>query len=195
MNDLLQLVHTVDIPGLVQLGIHGGQRGDVDDAAPASLLPDAGNNVDGVEVLRILHEVNWRSAQLGDHDVNYAAVRVEESGDHGHKNHRGYKVRRIGNCLNQLFVFMVTNLVEHQRENDWHREASDNAVDAQHQSIGYDVPGTLGGEKLLEILQPYPVVPKDAQPGIILLERQRHAVHGQIVKQNVVHQDRYQQQI
>ena len=58
MQDALEYRRAVHLGGFVEGGVHTGKGGQVDDGAPAGLLPDADGHVDGAEHGALVEEVD-----------------------------------------------------------------------------------------------------------------------------------------
>ena len=66
VQNALEHRRAVHLGGLVQRGVDAGQRGQVDDGAPAGFLPDAADNINGAEHGALVDEVDARAQQQVD---------------------------------------------------------------------------------------------------------------------------------
>ena len=106
-------------------------------------------------------------------------------------------MRQIQNGLKGAAEAHGGDLVDHQCQNDGDREAHRQTVQAQPKSIADGGLALIGVEKALKIFEQRlrPRAAQNAQRVFVVLERDHHAVHGLVGKQDQQHQRGQQQQI
>ena len=135
--------------------VHVGQGGNVDDGAPAEVLPVAGENVEGPEG-GVLQEVGEPlAAQVGD-DIVHQAVAPKEQLEHAHQHHQGDEVGGGENGLEELFRLFPRQGVEHQGDDDGQREADDKAQYAQQEGVFHQRPELDVGKEADEVVKANP---------------------------------------
>ena len=194
MAHLLKAPGAVDGGRLVQFRVDCRQGGQVDDRAPAGVLPDVGDNVDRRKPAR-LHEPRERLAAQGDDDAVHQAFALEEVDDHaGHDHHRD-EVRQVADGLHHALEPGVAQLVEQQRQDDRHRKAEDDAVQRQQHGVANQLPGVGIGEELGKVPQADPLGAPDAERHLVVLEGDDDAVDRQVVEDQEVQERQQEDQV
>jgi len=81
---------------------------------------------------------------------------------------------------------LAADLVQQQGEDDRHREAEDQAVEAQEESISNEPQDIWVLEEWGEVLKADPFTPNDAPSDSVILESDYHPVHGDEMKYDIV---------
>ena len=100
------------------------------------------------EVLGCTHEVDTilHTRDRFDDGVDETGVRGEEQRHHGDQDNRRNKVRDVGQRLRELLEEHVVDVVQHDSQDDGHRETDDQLVEADDQRVP-DQPAEQGGFK------------------------------------------------
>lgn len=136
----------------IQAGIHVCQCRQIDDAAPARVLPDAGSDVDRSERGGLCQKVG-AGAQ---NQVQQAAGGAEKDADHAAHDHDGDKVRGIQHGLHHSLISLEPKLVDDQRKDDGNGEAPQQGVQADQHGVADHAAAGGGAEKPLEPFQAHP---------------------------------------
>ena len=183
--------------GLVELRIDVGQGRQVDDRAPADVLPDVAGDVDGPEPLRPHQEGRAPEAQEGQEVVHHP-VGGDEVDDHAADHHQRDEVRHVGDRLDGALEGDGAHLVEHHRQDDRRREADGQAEHLDQHGVAHQRPEVGVGQVLLEVLEAdagggeYRAQPAEH---LDLLERDQHPVHGRVLEQHVEQERRREHQV
>ena len=116
MDDALEARSAVDLGRLMQLRIDTGKRGNVDDGRPAHALPHAGPDEQMPERGGLAEQIGHGAVEerLVGH-AHQARADVEGLEQDTDQNHRGNKVRDVGDGLDDLLVALVAQGVQTQR--------------------------------------------------------------------------------
>ena len=184
MPDALQPVGAIHHGRLVQLRIDSRQRGDVNDGIPADVLPNIRADIERPEHVRALQPVVSLAAELADDDIDNAVIGVAERADHAHQHQYRQEMRRIGDVLNEFFIFDRPNLVDAQRQQNRQRKIEDQRFKAQQNRISNHALEIGGIEKLHKIFRQRlrPWTAHDAAHRAVVLERQDNAVHRHVAE-------------
>lgn len=90
-------------------------------------------------------------------------------------------MRRVQHCLNDPAQFLEPQLVERQRQNDWHRETPQKAVQAEQNRILDHADTVWGRKKTLKPIEPHPFPSRDSLAGLKIPESDLNAVHGAVL--------------
>ena len=90
-------------------------------------------------------------------------------------------MRRVKHRLHHPLELVEPQLVQRQRQNDGHREAPQQAVQAQQHGVLDHPPAVGGGEELLKPFQAHPFAAGDAPAGLEIAEGDLDAVHGPVL--------------
>ena len=194
MPDALQAARAVNGRGLVQRRVDARERGQVDDRAPADILPDVGGDEDGAEVARVGQQACALHAQHGQHVVDQA-VRLAKLRQQAAHDDDGDEVRHVRDRLDDVLIAVVGHLMDHQGEDDGRRERKGDLIQVDQQRVADDAPGVHATQKLGEVVQADEAAAGDAAHGLVVLKRDDRIVHARIVKDDVVEHDRNQHQI
>ena len=104
--DAAEAAAPVDGRGVIQLHIHAAQCGQVDDGTIANALPYTAPDINGAEILGILHENGGLAPEGLDHLI-HQPVGGEEIQDDPAYDNQGDKMRQIGNRLHNALVLGV----------------------------------------------------------------------------------------
>ena len=154
MQALLPAVGTIDLGSLIQLGVDIGDGGQIDDRAPAHCLPDTDENIAEQPPGVLLQEGDRAFTGIGDQRVDNAGVRGEHCVGRGADDDPGQEVRQIQQCLGNTLEPPDADLVEQQRQNDWHREAEQKIQHIQQQRVGNSLTEIAVLKDLFKNLQP-----------------------------------------
>ena len=105
----------VDDGRLVQLGLDLGQRGQEDDGAPTHLLPDALQDDQGFEEVRVGHDVEGVDALIAQHLVDEAGP-AKDLLPQGDDDDPRQEVGQVDDALQRALEARVHDAVEHQRQ-------------------------------------------------------------------------------
>ena len=97
---------------LIQLRIDTGQRRDIQDRIPSSVLPDFRSDEQRTEPAGFHDEVDAFPARGSDHMVDNAVRRGEEEVDHACQDHCGNKVGHIDGRLGEALETLQVQLVQ-----------------------------------------------------------------------------------
>ena len=98
--DPLQLGGAVHLRGLMQRLIHACQRGQINDGVPPHVLPDARPDINVWEILRNAHVIGiLGGSEHLQHVIEKTGAGGQEHRNHADQNHRGNKVRHVGDGL------------------------------------------------------------------------------------------------
>jgi hypothetical protein len=107
---------------------------------------------------------------------------MEDLHEDTNDNYHGDKVRHVGNGLEDLFVTPVVDGVKAQGKNDGKREAGDNIVKGNSQSVSNHSGEHVRIKKFFKICQTHPGAAPDTSKDGILLEGNLYPQHGYIRK-------------
>ena len=167
---------------LVELDIDGGDGGEVDDRAPAHVLPDVGRHDHRAEEARLDHEVDRFEPDQHQQVVDHPAGGRQELADQGRDHHPTDEVRQVGDGLHHLLEAARAHLVEQQRQDDRGREPEDDLVERDQQRVAEHVQELRAAEQALEVVQAHPRAAQDALQDAVLLEGDDHPVHGVVLE-------------
>lgn len=127
--------------------------------------------------------------------IDNTCSRKKEDGDHTAQDHHGDKVWRIGNHLDKLPKALPRQIVQQQRKNNWDRDADQKRVDTQRQRIFQKRSEFKAAEKTLEMGKMVPLAAPYPQPSHVVLECDLNAIHWNIMKNDIIDNDRQDHQI
>ena len=189
MQNLLPAVRAVHARRLVEALVDAGDGADVDDRVPADALPQAGDDVDAVEVVRNGQPVHRDQPhglpQLGQDADGRGADVV----DHAHQHDGGDEVRHVGDGLHDLLVAVAAHLVEQDGEDQRRREHDGQREQVQRQRVADVLPQVRAGEQALKPLEADVLGALEALEQLVVVERRPQVVHGQVLEQQHVDQD------
>ena len=192
----LQAAGTVDFRGLVQFWRHVGERGQVDDGAPAEALPDAGADVHIEEGFRNGKRVGGLCA--GERLVNHAVhahVRVKQLHQHADQHDGGDEVGNVGDRLHDLLVALGVDGVEQKREQDGKGHAEDHRQDGDPQGVHQHAGKDIRAEEPLKMTQANPRAAEETLVIFEVFERELNAYHRRVFEGDNVGQRNKQKQI
>lgn len=194
MPYLLPAARPVHLGRLVQRRVDAGEGRQIDDRAPADVLPNAGGNVDEPEPAGFGH-IRLRGhaekfQQLIDNPV--PGEKVEQHPDDDDNRN---KVRQIGDRLHEPLEQLVPQLVQQQRQNDRGGEPEQQIVETDQQRIADQPPKIEAVEKVDEMFEPDPRTVPDAGSGAEILKGDLQAVHGAVIENNVIGDNRQHHQV
>ena len=189
MEQLFPFASAVDFGGLIQLAVDAGQGGQIDDGAPAYLLPDAGENVDGSVKARILEQWRALSAEEDDDVVEQAGGHAE-IGQHAADDDEGNEVRKIGDGLNCVLKGLMPDLVDQQSKQNGGWESENHIVGREKQGVSDQSWKVDVREEALKVVQADPVAARNAQSWCIVLKCDDRAVHGSVAEENIESENR-----
>ena len=166
----------------MQPGIDAGERSQIDDGIPAHLLPNAGPDVHMPEVFGLAHDVGRRAAQRAHDGAHPAAVDGEHAVHHAHKHDDGDEVRQVGDRLGDLAKAAAGHGVHDQRQQNRHREAGQQVIEAQDQRVAHERGKVVAVEEVVEPLHAHPLAARDAVGKVEIAEGDLHAVHRPVMK-------------
>ena len=134
VTDQLQTAGAIDLRGLVQRGVHTGERGQVDDGVPADVLPDFGDPVDGGDGAGGAHQ-----RFVAEEAAQDAGARGQEDVEHRDDDHHGDEVGHVGDGLYEALDFLGADLVDEQGQNDREDEAHDQRPQGDANGVGHDL--------------------------------------------------------
>ncbi|MCY1377395.1 hypothetical protein D9M69_649670 [compost metagenome] len=97
-------------------------------------------------------------------------------------------MRQVGHGLDELLELLRAQFVQHQREDDGHREAEQQRQYAQDDGVLERLPETGIVDEQRDVLQPHPFLTEDAAAGLELPECDHVARHGQVAEDREVQQ-------
>ena len=194
MQYALEAVGAVQDGSLMQAGVHVREGGNVDDGAPAEILPVAGQDVHGTEGTA-LQEVGYSICSQRGGDVVHKAVAAKEQRQHTNQDDQGDEMRGGKNSLQHFGGALALQSIECQRHDDGQRETDDETQDAQNKGIGHQRPKLHVVEKADEVVKADPMGqrPDDRVAGHVILEGDQDAIDGHVVEQKY-HQHSWKQQ-
>ena len=187
MQKLLEATRAVDGSGIIQLGIHAGQSRQINNGAPANLLPNVGQHIDGAIECRVLQKRAALTAEK-DNDVIEQTACHRKVGNHADDDNQRDEVGQIGQRLNTLFKTLMMDFVDEQRQNDGCREAEQQQLKAQQQRVADKTPKERACEKAGKIVQADPRTTEKSQCRLVVFECDQRTVHRLILEQNKIHQ-------
>ena len=130
---LLELVGAVDLGGLEELHVDAGNGGEVEDGAPAHVLPHADQGVGQLPGRAIGQEGNIlvNQAVLQQGLVDDAGGGGEDLQHHTADDDPAQEVGQVQQRLGDALDALVLNLVQHDGQDDRNREAHDEAHQVQ----------------------------------------------------------------
>ena len=158
-------------------------------STPPGFLPDAGGDVDGAEHRSLVDKVDAGA----EDQVDETARGAQKDAQHAADDHGGDKVRRVQHGLHHALELLEAQLVERQRQDDRHREAPQQAVQADEHRVDDHAAAVGRGEEPLEPFETDPLAAPDAAAGLEIAEGDLDAVHGAVLVHNG-DDDRDQQQ-
>ena len=128
---------------------------------------------------------------------------LDQHGNQGRHNDSRHKLRQVGHHLEGASQKIGLNLIEEQRQNDGHREAEEQAVEAQKESItqgapelhGHLVRCTTTAQKTLEIRKSGEELICHRLDLVMHLEAAQQLIHWQIAPEEEHQNHGYQHQI
>ena len=102
---------------------------------------------------------------------------------------------RVGDGLHGFLETLGMQFVEYQRQADGEGKTEYQGQKAYDKCVLDDGPAPVAGKEAQEMLKTYPVAQPRTLAQLVIAERNLHAKHGFVLKQQVVHDDRDQQQI
>ena len=172
---------SVDDGGFVELGVHGGQGGNVDDGAPAHALPDAGPDVDVAEGSGAGHEVVGLSAQGFDDLIDGSRGGGKHGDDDARHDHHGDEVGGVQHRLDEAFV-SAGDFVQEKGYQDGDGESRQEGIDGNGEGVADQGPAVVGGEEFLEVFESHPGASGEAQGAFVVFEGDLDAVHGEVAE-------------
>ena len=170
----------------MELLVHAGKSRQINDGAPAHILPDAGPYIkmgkDGC-ISHVMQVV--RAAQHSDEMVQKPGSGRKKDGHHAHQGDSGNKVRHIGYRLCQFFESGTFYTVYHKRKHYGDREAHHQGIKADYQRIFNNLPETGQFKEGAEPFQPYPWAAQNALSRRIILKCHQYPVHGCIAENQI----------
>ena len=127
--------------------------------------------------------------------IDNTRSRKKEDGNHAAQDHHGNKVRRIGDHLDKLAESLSRQIVQQQRENNRDRNAYQKRVDAQRQRIFQECREFIAAEEALEMGKMVPLATPYPKLSDVVLEGDLNAVHRNIMKNDIIYNDRQDHQI
>ena len=194
VDHLLEAAGAVHDGGLVKGLVNSHNRGHVDDRAPADLLPVMGDIQEGAEQLFISKEIDALPAQGGDDAVDHAAV-GKEIGDQGGNDHPAEEVREGIDDLVGALELCSAHFVDQDGQDDGHRKLPEQAGKIDLEGVPDGPDGGGGGKNARKIGPADPLGSPDAKAGVEFLERKHKAAHRNVVENNKIGKNRYQQNI
>lgn len=183
--DQLEASGAVDLRRLIQRGIHRTQRGQIDDAVPAAMLPDLGDPVDGGDGRGAAQQ-----ALIAEQLTDEAVIRIQEDVEHRDDDHRGDEVGHVGDGLHEALDLGRTDLVDQQRQDDREDEAGHQRPQADAERVPQDLAEERRGEGLFEVVQTDPFAAGQALGRVELAERQLDAPHRHVGEDRHEYQSR-----
>ena len=106
----------------------------------------------------------------------------EQHLEDGAQHHPRQEMRQVGDALHDALVAAVGQLVEDQREGDRRREAEGELEHADPEGVEQQLRELRRGEEELEVLEVVPGAAQDAGAGAVVLERDHHPDHGDVLE-------------
>ena len=189
---LLEAARAVDAGGLIQGGVDGGHGGDVDDGAPADLLPDVDDAHQPPEVLALAQPEHGLESQHLQQVVDGAVGREDVLG-HGHDDDHGQEVGQVGDGLHRALEGALAHLVQQHRQYDGGHRAEHQVDDAHGQRVADGLVEIRAAEQPLEVVQAVPGrdATGDQLAVAVVLEGVGPAPQGNVVEQQHVQENRH----
>jgi hypothetical protein len=99
-------------------------------------------------------------------------------------------MRHVTNRLDYSLESPASQLIQKQGENNGSGKLKDHLVEVDHEGIADDLPRGGSREELREVLQSYPIAAENASPEGVILKTDYHAVHRQVVENDVIQKTR-----
>ena len=192
------LACAVDLGGLVAGGGDGDDGGEEDDGVVAGALPDAGDLVDGPEEARLIQQAALgyllgNEAQIAQQLGHNAHVGGQGAllDQHGHERSHddgGHELGQVGQHLIHASCNIGLDFIEEKCQNDGHREAEAQTVEAQQEGIAHGPPefrgfGGVGGvahQQDLEVTEAREQLLRHRLDLVRDLEASQQLVHGEV---------------
>lgn len=95
-------------------------------------------------------------------------------------------MRTVCNGLDEFLEFVMFQLIQHDGQENRHRKTEDKLREAQGERVLDQGPELIGVEEALKLLESHPGTAGNAACCDVILEGDLHAIHGQIVKYEVI---------
>ena len=89
----------------------------------------------------------------------------------------------------------IAHFIQRTRQQNWHRKANDQGIDAEAQGIFEQCPEDGIAKEEIEVFEPCPRAAPDAGHNVVILERDHRVGHGDIAKDKKIEQGRQHNQI
>ncbi len=194
MEHLLEAPGSVDLGRFIQGRIDRGDRGQVDNGAPAQPLPDAGAYEQRPEPARLRHERNAVDAQKPKQLINQSVPR-QEIEHHSHHDDNRDEMRQIRDRLHRALEDAAPNLVQQQGQYYRRGKSKQQLVHIDQDRIAKQTAEVVAVEKILEMIEADPLAAPDAVRDAVIFESHQQAVHRSVVENGVIRDNRKRQQI
>ena len=168
--------------GLVQLRIDRRDGRQVDDGAPADLLPDVGGHQQRAEEPGGAEQVGCLLAEQAVRRRDHAPLRRQDLEQDAGQDHPRHEVRQVGDRLHGALVRLRSHLVDQQRQHDRRRESEQDAQRADDDGVAQDAAEQRRFEGQPEVLEVVPRASPGALDDLVVLEGDQHPVDRQVVE-------------
>ena len=195
MPDLPQPAGAVDFGRFIEVDVHIGQGGQVDDAAPAERRPDFAQDIDQAEGFGLRQQILRFDQADKAHDLGDDARGLDKELHNAADDHQGYEVRQIADGLDGLLVGVAFHFVQQQGKNDRCRELEDQQQDIEHHRVADRAHGEGAFKEPDKVVQTDPVALEKAQSRPVIHEGNDIADDRHITEDDEVDDSRYKKEI
>ena len=181
MPDLPQAIGAVHLCRFIQIRVNARDGGKINNTVPSEALPDAASDENGSEPLGIAEEIDFHPENLVKDTVD-RTIRRYQIENHAADNDRGNEMRKIGNRLHHALESLVLDLIQHQREQNRHREAPYYVVNTDQQRIAQQSEHIRAFKEANEVIHANPRAAQNTSYKRKFLEGDHDAIHRIIGK-------------
>ena len=186
--DLCQPPGSVYGSRLIQAGVYGGDRRQIDDSVPACLFPAVRESNDGPEILGMGKEVDRLLDDARPHqqivDDTCAGQSVVQ---YARNDNPRQEMGQIGHRLYGLLKQGIPYFIEQNGKENRHHRSSQQIQRAHAEGVSYHLDECGVGEKEFEFVQSYELGTEQTVLGLVILKRHHPSGQRQIVKDHSVH--------
>ena len=121
--------------------------------------------------------------------INNSRLREEENGYHAAQHHHGNEVGCIGDHLHSLTEAFTWQIIQQQCKSNGDGNTDQKRVNTQRQGDSQQIGKFIAAKKPAEVFEVVPRATPNTQFSGVILKGDLHAIHGHIVKNNVIGQN------
>jgi hypothetical protein len=180
--DLLEDVGSVNIGGLETFRVYGGDGCDKNDGIVAYPFPRIEDTDDDGPDMRLavhIHRLGPQGLEDTVHDTHFKTKNIENKGTH---DDPGNEVGEEDHRLAETFVDLPRQFGDKNSHYDCQGLGSEQIEKVVEKRISGDEKPRPGLEEVTEVVETVPGAAEDAQIKTVILEGQKEARHGKILK-------------